>query len=107
MHIGIQHDPHQNGRFRFCIVGCLRPFSIKSGVNFLRLPAILLDESVAPLAQVMLTKSDEESCTGADFTRTVSFDDEYLAMALWRINWKGDGRSGSRRRAVIMLRWRD
>ena len=35
-----------------------------------------------------------------------SLDDEYLAMALRRINWKGDGRSGSRRRAVIMLRWR-
>jgi hypothetical protein len=26
----------------------------------------------------------------------VSLDDEYLAMVLWRINWKGDGRGGSR-----------
>ena len=28
-----------DGRFRFCMSGCLRPFSIKSGVNFLRLSA--------------------------------------------------------------------
>jgi hypothetical protein len=53
---------------------------------------ILLDESMPPPAQVTLTKSDEGSCTGADFTRTVSLDNEYLAMALWRINWKGNGR---------------
>jgi hypothetical protein len=56
---------------------------------------ILLDAPCPPLAQVTLTKSDEKSCTGADFTRTVSLHDEYLAMALWRINWKGHGRSGS------------
>ena len=36
--IGIQHYPHENGRFRFCMDGCLRPFSIKSGLNFLRFP---------------------------------------------------------------------
>ena len=69
--------------------------------------SILLDESVPPLAQVTLTKSDEGSCTGADLREHVSLDDEYLAMVLWRINCKGDGRSGPRRRDAIMLRWPD
>jgi len=69
--------------------------------------SILLDESVPPLAQVTLAKSDEGSCTGADLREHVSLDDEYLAMVLWRIKWKGDGRSGSRRRDAMMLRWHD
>ena len=49
----------------------------------------LLDESMPPLAQVTLTKSDEGSCMGADFTRIVYLDDEYLAMVLWRIKLEG------------------
>jgi hypothetical protein len=68
------------------MLGCPRaPFSQPAHVWV----SILLDESMPSLAQVALTKSDEGACTGADFTRTVSLDDEYLAMVLSRIKLEG------------------
>ena len=35
--IGIQHQLHAKGRFRFWMAGCRRPCSMKSAVNFVRL----------------------------------------------------------------------
>ena len=35
--IGIQHQLHAKGRFRFWMAGCRRLYAIKSAVNFFRL----------------------------------------------------------------------